>query len=316
MNSFKKLFRAVVKGWPEKVVCMVLALFLFLFYRLTNLEERFFSIPLRVESSGEMVPSAPFLQAVRISLRGEQSEIYPVLEEDVVSFIDISAFTDEGEYSVPVQTRLSGTAVGIDPLEVVVDPSEVTVKLERRTTKLLPVSLVLTGFPSEGYEFGSSAVNPSALEVSGPRSVVESVTELKTEPVSLSGRNAGFDGSAEVVLGNEFLSFTNLSSVSYRVFISEVISERRFENIHFSFVAVRPGFEFEASAETGSLRILAPETELSSWNPPPELLSVYCGDVTEPGEYTLEVRANIPQQFTLLQLEPEEILVTFRERAE
>ncbi len=316
MNSFKNFFKILVKNWPEKVSCLTLALFLFLFYKISNLEQRYFSVPLRTEASGALTPAAPFLRNVKISLKGEQNEIYPVLEEDIVSFIDLSSFEEEGEYTVPVKTRLSGIAVGIDPLEMIVDPPEVTVKLERKMTKTLPVSVVFTGFPSEGYEFESSAVNPPAVEVTGPRSLIENMTELKTEPVSLAGWNTDFDGSADVITGNELVSLTGLSKVSYRVIINQATSERKFENINFSFLFLNPDFEAESSVENGSLRIIGPDLGLNAWLPPPDLLSVSCTEITEPGEYTLKVQANVPPQFTVLQVDPEEITVTFREKEE
>lgn len=316
MNSFKNFFNMLIKNWPEKVACLTLALFIFLFYRTSNLEERVFSVPLQTETYGPLTPAAPFLQNVKVSLKGEQNEIYPVLEKDIISFIDLSSFDEEGVYTVPVKTRLSGTAVGIEPLDMIVDPSEVTVKLERRINKNVPVSVVFTDFPSEGYEFESYDVNPSSLEVTGPRSIVETITELKTEPVSLSGWNTDFDGTAEVFTGNEFVSLAGFSRVSYRVRITQTTTERKFENINFSFLNLNAGFEIEPSLESGSLRILGPELGLNSWTPTADLLSVSCSDITTPGEYVLKVNANVPSRFSVIQVEPEEILVTVRESAE
>src|SRR6056297_808165 len=70
-------------NWPAKVMAIAAAIILFLFQRIVTMEERFFSVPLQIETTGRYLPVAPFPQSVRVHLRGEADNIDTILENDI-----------------------------------------------------------------------------------------------------------------------------------------------------------------------------------------------------------------------------------------
>jgi hypothetical protein len=78
----RKLLIKVVENWPVKVLSIALAIILFVFHRMSVLEDRFFSVPLKVETAGTLIPASPYPRMVRVSLRGDANSIYPILEDD------------------------------------------------------------------------------------------------------------------------------------------------------------------------------------------------------------------------------------------
>ena len=86
----------IVRNWPEKVICLTLALFLFLFYRISNMGTKTVPLPLQIENSGSMTPSVPFLRNVHVTLRGESASIYAVSEEQITPYADLSHIREEG----------------------------------------------------------------------------------------------------------------------------------------------------------------------------------------------------------------------------
>ena len=313
MSWLKKLPEAIAKDWGHKVICLTLALFLFLFYRISTLETKTFSVPLQIENVNSMIPASPYLKAVRVSLRGERDKIYSIAEEDVSAYLDISSALEEGEVALPVKIRLLGTADAVDPLDITVDPPEIAVVLERKMTKILPVSCVLIDFPEEGYVLENYALNPSSIEVSGPSSLVEGLSELKTETISLAGLNSSLDGTAPLVSPSELLSFEGPSAVSYRLSISPETFERRIEGVRVVFGPLIYGLEMETPAVTGRLVVRGPRPALSRWAPPSTLLSVSCSEITEPGTYTLDVRVNMPREFSVVSLDPQTVTINVSE---
>jgi len=203
-------------NWPAKIICLTLSLMLFLFYRMSTLEQRYFSVPLLVETNGDLVPATAYPRMVKIGLRGEADSIYPILEDDIVASIDLSGFTKEGEYRVAVQTRIKGTALDIEPLEVSVEPVEISLRVEHRMVKKVPVTPNFRGYPEAGYEFTGYTVDPSIVEVSGPRSTVEKISEVLTESIELSGRNTSFDGVISGVNRNNLLSISGQGKINSR----------------------------------------------------------------------------------------------------
>lgn len=316
--TIQNLIDKTIENWPAKIVCLTLALLLFLFYRMSTLEERFFSIPLEIENNGTMVPASLYPRMIKISLRGEMDSIYPIQENDVGVFVDLATITKEGEYRLPVQTRLRGTALGIDPLEVTVDPSQITMRVEHRLVKKAAVTPSFRGYPEAGFEFNGYTVRPSVLEIDGPRSAIENISELLTEPVDLTGVNESFDGMVSVLNKNMLVSVSGDGKVNYKVTISKTTLIKNFEEIPFYFENLDPTLEVEKDSDTeprsGSIQIKGTQNELENWVLPENVLTILCENVKTPGVYSLPVHAIVPAPFEVVTTSPNEIQISIRRR--
>ena len=125
----KKFFARLVENWPAKVLSIGLAILLFVFHRMSTLEERFFSAPFKTENLSGLILSSSHPRMVRVNLKGEANSIYHILEEDIELFVDMGKFNEPGTYLVPVQWRKKGTAYGVAPLQINVDPREISISL-------------------------------------------------------------------------------------------------------------------------------------------------------------------------------------------
>jgi len=132
LNS-RKLIAKITDKWPAKVLSVAAALILFVFHRMGTLETRYFSTPLQVETGVDLVPSGTYNQVVRVNMRGDATSIYSILDSDIEAYIDLKKYTKEGRYQVPVHIRKKGSALGVEPLEISVDPLQITLWLERST---------------------------------------------------------------------------------------------------------------------------------------------------------------------------------------
>lgn len=195
MNS-RQLLLKITEKWPVKVLSVAAALMLSVFNRMNSLEARFFSVHLNAVSSDILVPSSSYSRGVRVGVRGEPNSIFPILEEDIEAFIDLSKYLEEGLYNVPVQVRRKGSALGAEPLEISVDPVELSIRLEQKVSRSIPVVPVFSGSVAEGYEFSGPFFVPAAVTAEGPRSVLEAQHEFNTETIDLEGR---FDNLAVMV---------------------------------------------------------------------------------------------------------------------
>jgi len=303
-------------NWPAKIICLTLSLMLFLFYRMSTLEQRYFSVPLLVETNGDLVPATAYPRMVKIGLRGEADSIYPILEDDIVASIDLSGFTKEGEYRVAVQTRIKGTALDIEPLEVSVEPVEISLRVEHRMVKKVPVTPNFRGYPEAGYEFTGYTVDPSIVEVSGPRSTVEKISEVLTESIELSGRNTSFDGVIAGVNRNNLLSISGQGKINFRVGISQTTLIKSYDDVPFYFENLDPALQIETDVVSGSLQLKGTQTDLDTWTLPYNALTVLCENVTGPGVYSLPVRTIIPLPYEVIKSTPGEIQLTVKRKSE
>jgi YbbR domain-containing protein len=68
-----------------------------------------------------------------------------------------------------------------------VTPSSVGLTFENSKTREVPVRPLIEGEPAPGYIKGTWSVNPPTVEVVGPESLVNEVSEAVTESVSIAG---------------------------------------------------------------------------------------------------------------------------------
>lgn len=101
---------------------------------------------------------------------------------------EVSAFIDLGGLPVGEHTLVIGPEnVRVPPglrIEQVY-PESVQIQLEPRVEKELPVEVVFSGKPPRGAAVQTIAATPTTLRVVGPRSRVEQIQSLPTEPVQL-----------------------------------------------------------------------------------------------------------------------------------
>lgn len=201
----RKLLERSLANWPAKVVCLAAASVLFVFYRVTTLQERFLSVPLEVEPPPGLAIAAPYPQTVRVTVRGEEGRIRPIREEDFRASVDFGSFHGEGRARLEVKVERAGEALDVEPLAVRVDPAEVTFRLERQAEKVVEVTPNLVGSPARGFDLVQQNLNPAGVRVRGPRSLVAGLGGLTTEEIDLNGRSEDFSVTARLVLANPLL---------------------------------------------------------------------------------------------------------------
>ncbi len=134
-------------------------------------------------------------------------------------------------YQVDVQVQLTPRQEGTVPislgpedvlapegLEVVsIEPSEISVTLEREVTERVPVIPRIEGTPARGTEAGEPEVFPNQVLVTGPESMVNRLGSLTTDLISLDGRSATFEVQVPVPSPNPLIQIVQPSQVTVRI---------------------------------------------------------------------------------------------------
>jgi len=223
--SSRELFVKITEKWPVKILSLAAALLISLFYKMSTLETRSFSPPLRVESTNSLVPASSYPQTVKINLRGEKNNIYQILEEDIEAYIDLSKYTSEDTHKIPVQIRKKGSALGIEPLEITVEPADILIKIENKISRNINIIPSFNGFVAEGYEIISQSINPSSITAEGPRSNIESLSEFNTVPIDLEGRYGNFSILTNIIVNDPLIITHGNRMIEYRAAIRQIPRE-------------------------------------------------------------------------------------------
>ncbi|HOX31521.1 MAG TPA: CdaR family protein [Spirochaetales bacterium] len=302
----------LTRDWPAKILSLAAALLLFFFYRLNRLEDRYLAVPLEVAQGEEYSPSSQLPRSVRIVLRGESNAIFSIQEGDVRASLDLSGYRSEGVYRAAVRIEKRGSALGVDPLEIKAEPSEVAVGIERRVSRVVPVTPSFRGFLEPGFELASFEIQPAEVEIDGPASAVGRVADVATDFVELSGRSADFSVKVKLVKKDALVSFAGIDQAEFRAVVRKSLATRTFDRLPILPVGLDPALELAEPLPAGSIRIRSAggaAAAAADFTPTPGALSVDLSSARKPGTYVLPVLAVLPDGYAVERYEPQELAV-------
>jgi len=134
----------------------------------------------RAPAGLELVGGAPDTVAVRV--RGPASRLSGLAPGDLAAVVDLDG-VKPGRRLFPVEPTQVTAPFGVDVM--MVTPSALPLTFETVASAVLPVRPRVEGTPVPGHSVTNVSVTPSQVRVEGPESVVRSLTEVFTEPVSI-----------------------------------------------------------------------------------------------------------------------------------
>lgn len=139
------------------------------------------------------VRGEPVMQPQAVTLQGPSKVLAGINRLDVA--LNLAGAENDLVREVPVQTGHKD--VTISPNRILV-----TVPVNSLPTQELPVRVELTGAPAEGYLAGELVVQPATVLVTGPRQVIDVLTEVNAPDVDISGVTEDVARDVELILPN------------------------------------------------------------------------------------------------------------------
>lgn len=153
------------------------------------------SIPIEfIGQDSSLIMAGTTPQAVQVTMRAPRS-VWDKLtsgQATVRAIADLSGLA-AGEHTVEIQVQVATRPVRV----ISVTPRSLRVSLEPLVTRSLPVELVLSGEPAAAFQVGEAILTPAEAVVSGPESVVATVSRLQAF-IDLSGARQGIEESVAI----------------------------------------------------------------------------------------------------------------------
>ena len=164
--------------------------------RRERISERSYRIPLSIVNipRGTLIVS-PLPDAVDVRVRGAFTplrQLDPGKLEAVIDLLDAKP----GERRFLLQD--DDINVPNDVEVIAISPPEIRIVLDTLADKTLPVVADITGEPAEGSRVEEVSVEPRQARIVGPEKTLARMTQIKTDPVSVDGRDASFSVSATI----------------------------------------------------------------------------------------------------------------------
>ena len=290
--SLKKFFARAVENWPAKVLSLALSIFLLIYHRMSLLETRVFYTPVVVEQLNAMMPSNSYPRIIKVSLKGESQNLNSILEEDIEAYVNLKDIKTPGTYSVAVLLRKKGTAQGVEPLQISVDPMEITFSLDHKVSKFVPIAVNFVGQVETGYNMNSYSIEPNQVVVEGPAALMGNLSELYTDYIDLSARRNDFSVTAAILHSDPLIVIRGDGTVDFSASISQIIAVRNITNVPVAITGLNEQFAGELETAKANIRIEGFNRDsVESFVVPNGFLKVDCSQISEIGDYVLNVLA-------------------------
>lgn len=178
-------------------------------------------VPVEVFYDNENLIVSGVPETVNMTIEGPTNIVKSTkLRKDYSVIVDLTSLTI-GEHQVQVRHENIS-----DKLNVRIEPSTVTVKIEEKITERFKVQAELNErLLAEGYYVSSMDVEPTTIEVTGAKSVIESINFVKATISAEQGLNESFEQEAQVRVLDKDLNKLDLEIVPEKVLVKVNIEE-------------------------------------------------------------------------------------------
>lgn len=238
--------------WPKDWVIRLLSLFfaIFLWYFVVGEDKLDTSIYIPVEIVNlprDLVISNQFKKQLEVTVSGPRGLIDSIRRQRINRTVNLSKAVP-GTMVVRTEPENIPFPRGINVLRI--QPTHITLLIDRLVEKSLPVQAKITGKPAEGHDLIAVQIEPPVITISGPRAILDPETQLLTETIDIAGLTASTTRQVALQLAPAVIDLIGETVVSARVVIKEKTVERQFTAISLKLANADDDLVYEFSPRT------------------------------------------------------------------
>ena len=172
--------------------------------RRERISEKRLLVPLTlVNIPEELVITSDVPERVAVGLRGPLSALRQAESGAALDAVLDLATAQPGTRTYTIEERSIQVPEGVQVVSI--EPSRITLQLERLETRAVPVRPRIEGEPAPGYVVGQVTAVPDRIAVTGPGSLLGDLQEVVLTPVPIDGATGTVEAEAEPVLTHPLL---------------------------------------------------------------------------------------------------------------
>ncbi len=310
----KQLIEKIREDWPVKVICFVIAIFFYIFYQISSLSKVTLNIPLTVDQKNGMLVASSYNPNVKVTVRGPSKELSALRDQDFSPYLDLNYVAKEGTFTFPVLIKMSESANLIDPLEVSVSPSEVTLTVEEEIADYVPISPLLNGKPAYGYEIKEILVSPKTIKVYGPRSMVQNCKRLQTKEIVIEGASVAMSKTVGIEKPGVFIRPSSEKDVTVTVNIQPAYTKKTFDAVNVTLKNVPENLELVGAEVSVDVTYRGKVIDLDKVQQNNLTAYADCSSISGPGEFQIPVTITPPYYLTVEESSKKTVTVVVSEK--
>ncbi|MBQ1267380.1 MAG: YbbR-like domain-containing protein [Proteobacteria bacterium] len=203
---------------PQKLLALACTLMLFvLVLSDRNMTMTFDEIPVIIRvPDGYAQLGGDTSPMVNVKIYGRASKLRQVTRDDLGT-LSINPPAREGNVQITLHADMMSMPDGVKVEKF--QPEFIGLNLEQIARRSIPLTTdhAFTGELAPGYQLGEIKLNPSEIEITGAKSLVDETTQLYIEPIDLTGKAASFTASRWAILNRAGVKATTTTRVEVSV---------------------------------------------------------------------------------------------------
>jgi len=306
--NLKQLADKNLHQWPAKVICLIIAIFLYIFHQVSLIDKKTYAIPLTVQENGNVMHVGTIPSSVSIIVRTSTENIKNISINEINASINLDTITEKGVYELPVHITLSDKIKELDPLEVRLKDDKITVEVDTKTFKYVKIVPSVVGDVAHGYEIETVSINPSTIKVTGPESIVNATDQVFTNRITVSNAETSFTVDTDVQILNKLITLEDEGPYKADVIVVPKNMEVEF-NVPIELMNLSSELRYEGEAPYVKLKLFGTMNYLENYHVPRRSVQAYLGDIKEPGTYELPLHFYFPNTIEILEKSADMITV-------
>lgn len=308
--NIKPLLDKILDKWPAKVVCLVIAIFLYFFHEASLIESKTVVVPLRIIENGMVMHVGTAPKSVSVIVRAEEETIKSVLPSDITASVSLDTITEKGIYKLPVKITLSDSLLEYDPFEVRIKDDTITLEADKKSIKYVPLVPSVIGEVAHGYEIDTISMTPSTIEITGPESLVNATEQIYTTRLNVSNAETNFSTETSYQQLNNLLTVIDEGPFKAEVTVKPKNMEKEFDSVKIEVLYLDSSFEIAEELPLVSLKLSGSMPVLENYILSKHAVQLNLYDIKEEGTYEIPLKYVIPANLQLIEKSDDEITVT------
>ncbi len=301
----------IFNNFKIKLICCLLAIGVYFAVGFFQRNTKTYTSELEIVKLKDFLTiSNPIPDTIKITVKDKTSILEKITDKDFNVRLDLSDIDTSKETKVKLKWNIPKTMTSFFS-SIKIEPEELDIKVEKRIEKNVKVDLVRYGDPAKGFLIKKITIDPESIRVQGPKSLLENLTNIKTETINIEGIKESFGRQLIVVpespriksLGKVYVFFEIIQDTEEKILKFQSLN---FENLKDQFKA--------SINRIIILKIEGPKMEIAAIDQNNINLYVDCSNIVYPGDYPLEIKVKLQENFIINSIIPEKVVVTVEDR--
>lgn len=314
--SIKQTFSKITDQWLAKIICLVVAIFLYVFHQVSLIDKKTFAIPLTVVENGIVMHVGDYPSSVSVVIRASNNNMKLVSVNDIKAIVNLDTITKKGVYKLPVHIKLSDQLMTLDPFEIKLKDEYITIEVDRKSVKYVELQPSLIGEVGHGYEISKVELNPSTVLVTGPEAILNTTEKVNTAKINVSNAETTFTVETEYLEMTKLYEVDNKGPYKATVIVIPSEMEKDFTQVPVELINLPENLMIEGQNPVVSIKLSGKVVILEKYNLSKHAVQVDLSEIEQPGTYELPLIYTIPNNLRMERNSGEKIKINLIEKVE